>query len=938
MTHIGQSRNKNTTGVKAESSGLNPTLPLPAFGQPNQQIQQDTAVDSPPQTNTIPRQNQTKTEENGQEIVTKLKEDNKELAIEREIMAQNVDKLKEQVNYLSGENQKLSDLRKQDQLTLIEKDSRIQELSRGQTALVPEELSKKDALIQSLKSELDIMSKKLSDQQIAHQEETRKYNEKINSELAGKNQTSEINNIRDSSLNQELATQVSQLKEKYAALSKHSEELGSELAFVQNDRDKLRQAVQLLESRYGDLENELDAVIQEKNAMFLTSEELRRRISELEELHSRIASSDQLREGIYEQQTLQLTSKIEEVISKNQQLAQSHDRLLSENGKLEQAINLQSNDMEKMIHEIDRLKPYYRDAQLVQEQMLNYNTLLQETLILRQENQDLAAQIQNTIRSPPDLITVQVSEQGEITAGNRTPKQALKGQPEGSIKNQELDIQFLKKQIADITRQKEQYEELYSSSRREHDVLAQELKELKKSIQDQNTNQNFTSVEISKAFDEITTLKAKLISSQTQQNKLESNHFAEIEKLSSLNDELVNKMKDELSQLKKEKMQLLSQTQQLLTKNQELKKNISHFQAKEQARSQEDSALDFWRENVEKISFEKRELERKIEEYQTKESNYKQALKTLNQTFQEREKEWDSRWKLRESSYTQNSSSQQTNLTKRIAEDEIAKLHLAAIIIKQREQEWKKLYKENNGNIKHQDEESQKKWDKEKEKWLSDWKITKGILQGLPSTLHKYFPGYEFISDVPLIVSIEKTTTSASVAHDLTPGRFESQDQSTSVKKIQQDLFKSTYSNTETLNGSQSARVLPKATFENNHYEAAREKLVTLPDGKVITETGYRLHQANQSYQPPQSQTSSGSILKQEKRSRSKSPYANRPQLDVATGYHTTNGFYPQQESFNPATDAKEIVLNAYSKLMAEQSDVNDIVKRYQTTDLYNKV
>ena len=84
--------------------------------------------------------------------------------------------------------------------------------------------------------------------------------------------------------------------------------------------------------------------------------------------------------------------------------------------------------------------------------MLNYNTLLQETLILRQENQDLAVQLQNTVRSPPELITVQVSEQGEITAGNRTPKQALKGNPEASFKNQELDIQFLKKQISDLTR------------------------------------------------------------------------------------------------------------------------------------------------------------------------------------------------------------------------------------------------------------------------------------------------------------------------------------------------------------------------------------------------------------------------------------------------------------------------------------------------------
>jgi len=39
---------------------------------------------------------------------------------------------------------------------------------------------------------------------------------------------------------------------------------------------------------------------------------------------------------------------------------------------------------------------------------------------------------------------------------------------------------------------------------------------------------------------------------------LESNHFAEIDKLNSINEELVNKMKNELSDLKKEKMQLLT--------------------------------------------------------------------------------------------------------------------------------------------------------------------------------------------------------------------------------------------------------------------------------------------------------------------------------------------------------------------------------------------
>ena len=502
-------------------------------------------------------------------------------------------------------------------------------------------------------------------------------------------------------------------------------------------------------------------------------------------------------------------------------------------------------------------------------------------------------------------------------------------------KNQELEVGFLKKQIADLTRQREQYEELYSSSRRQHDIMALELKDLKKTLENLNSTQNLHPGEISKAFDEITTLKAKLISSQAQYNLLESNHFAEIDKLNSINEELVNKMKNELSDLKKEKMQLLTQTQQLLTKNQGLKKQITYFQVKEHATNQEESALDFWRENLEKVSIEKKELERKLEEQEAKDSNYKLALKRLNEFIQQREKEWDNKWKLRETSYTES----QAGVQKRISEDEIAKLHLAAIIIKQREQEWKKCYKENDGNIRHPDQESQLKWDSEKERWLSDWKISRGLLQGLPLPLQKYFAGYEFLSEVPQIVSIEKST-SMSTAQDITPSRFvpPEQPKPNPIQKIQQDLLKSSDSNAEILNGSQSARVLPGVNFDNRNFDTNEEKLVQLPNGRFMTETDYKLLQMHQSHHlPPRS---SQTLVKEatEKRSRSKSPYANRPQLDVATGYHTTNGFYSQQQQLDPNQDAKEVVLSAYSKVMSDMSDVDDIVKRYQKTDLYKKV
>jgi len=74
---------------------------------------------------------------------------------------------------------------------------------------------------------------------------------------------------------------------------------------------------------------------------------------------------------------------------------------------------------------------------------------------------------------------------------------------------------------------------------------------------------------------------------------------------------------------------------------------------KEHATNQEESALDFWRENLEKVSIEKKELERKLEEQEAKDSNYKLALKRLNEFIQQREKEWDNKWKLRETSYTE---------------------------------------------------------------------------------------------------------------------------------------------------------------------------------------------------------------------------------------------------------------------------------------------
>ena len=194
----------------------------------------------------------------------------------------------------------------------------------------------------------------------------------------------------------------------------------------------------------------------------------------------------------------------------------------------------------------------------------------------------------------------------------------------------------------------------------------------------QQEKQNFASQDVSKAFEEICTLKARLVSSQTQYNQLESNHFTEMDRLTSINEELINKMREELSELKREKMQLLTQTQKLLSRNQELKKEISHFKVKEHARSQEDSAIDFWRENLEKVSIEKKQLERKIEEHETKESNYKLALKRVTEFTEYQEKEWDNKWKQLQ----QSQDNKYSELQKRIADDEIAKLHLAAIIIR----------------------------------------------------------------------------------------------------------------------------------------------------------------------------------------------------------------------------------------------------------------
>ena len=75
---------------------------------------------------------------------------------------------------------------------------------------------------------------------------------------------------------------------------------------------------------------------------------------------------------------------------------------------------------------------------------------------------------------------------------------------------------------------------------------------------------------------------------------------------------------------------------------------------------------------------------------------------------------------------------------------------------------------------------------------------------------------------------------------------------------------------------------------------------------------------------------------KSEKRSKSKSPYAIRPQLDVATGYQTSNAFY-SHEMLNPNQDAREITQGAYSKAISELS-AGDILRRYESTDLFNKV
>lgn len=116
--------------------------------------------------------------------------------------------------------------------------------------------------------------------------------------------------------------------------------------------------------------------------------------------------------------------------------------------------------------------------------------------------------------------------------------------------------------------------------------------------------------------------------------------------------------------------------------------------------------------------------------------------------------------------------------------------------------------------------------------------------------MQKYFPGYDFVSEVPQIVSIEKVT-SASIAQEITPTRFAPPLDTNPVKQIQQDLLKSSYSNTATMNGSQSARVLPGINHEFESHNANHEKLMQLPGGKLITEAGYKLHQINQGYTLP---------------------------------------------------------------------------------------
>ena len=413
MTHLGQSRNKNGNNtVKTDSSSLNPTLPLPTFGNPNQQIQYDTVVETPPPTTTGGRLNQEDQESQNRVTINKLKESNKELAIEREILNASLQKLKEQIGMVSGENLSLAEQRKQDQIALREKDQKIEELARINSGAVRDELNKKDELISSLTAKLQESQKLLTEEQTNHKQALKKLSDELQSVKEEQSRPGQFNQPQNSSQNQDLILQIKKLQEKNSNLNDQSNDLSSELDKLRQDRDKFRQAAEILEGKYEVLEDELEAVIQEKNSMFLTSEELRKRITDLENNRLEMDSYAQTKDATHETQIQQFIQKIEELNSKNQQLAHSQERLHIENNKLEQAINLQSNDMEKMIHEIDRLKPYYRDAQLVQEQMQNYNTLLQETLILRQENQDIRSQMQNMAVSPPDLITVQVSEQG----------------------------------------------------------------------------------------------------------------------------------------------------------------------------------------------------------------------------------------------------------------------------------------------------------------------------------------------------------------------------------------------------------------------------------------------------------------------------------------------------------------------------------------------
>jgi HAMP domain-containing protein len=81
-------------------------------------------------------------------------------------------------------------------------------------------------------------------------------------------------------------------------------------------------------------------------------------------------------------------------------------------------------------------------------------------------------------------------------------------------------------------------------------------------------------------LDEISTLKAKLLTVQSQLNAAEVNHQAEIQQIEAMNADLNTKMKDEIGDLKKEKMQMLTQSQNLLAKNVDLKKNLAHMTAK----------------------------------------------------------------------------------------------------------------------------------------------------------------------------------------------------------------------------------------------------------------------------------------------------------------------------------------------------------------------